>query len=282
MNTEIASRNIILTGIPRSGTTLTCFLLNELPNVVALVEPMRVGEFDPINDRANIVMIDRFFADQRASLLAEGRTVGKSADGVTIDNPLGDAVDSDTGQRVQRHNQRFVRVEKPLDLRLTLVIKHPSAFTALLPALCDSYETYAIVRNPLAILRSWAAAPFAVSQGHAPMAERLDKDLETRLDREDAIEDRQIALLRWFFEQYRRLGTHSIIRYEDIIASNADIVPAAFGIPHRLHHQLETRNKAHLGGASHRPLAEKLIEQAGAYMDHYSAQEILELASPSN
>jgi hypothetical protein len=29
MKPEIASRNIILAGIPRSGTTLTCFLLNQ-------------------------------------------------------------------------------------------------------------------------------------------------------------------------------------------------------------------------------------------------------------
>jgi len=282
VNTEIAPRNIILTGIPRSGTTLTCFLLNQLPNVVALVEPMRVGEFDAVDRRANIDMIDRFFADQRASLLAEGRAIGKSVDGVTIDNPLGDAVDPATGKREQRHNQLFVRVEKPLDPGFTLVLKHPAAFTALLPALCDTYETYAIVRNPLAILRSWAAAPFAVSQGHAPMAERLDKDLEMRLAREDAIEDRQIALLRWFFEQYRRLGPRKIIKYEDIISSNAGILPTVFDIPHRLHHKLETRNKAHLAGNSDGPLADKLVEQAGAYMDHYSAQDILDLALPSN
>jgi len=32
--------DIILTGIARSGTTLTCFLLNKLPQAVALHEPM--------------------------------------------------------------------------------------------------------------------------------------------------------------------------------------------------------------------------------------------------
>ena len=114
------------------------------------------------------------------------------------------------------------------------------------------------------------------------MAERLDRDLETKLARETAVEDRQVVLLLWFFEQYRRLGPHQIIRYEDVISSNAGILPAVFGIPHRLNHTLETRNRAHFGGTSYRPLAEKLIAQGGAYMDHYSAQEILSLASPSN
>jgi len=282
MKTEIASRNIILTGIPRSGTTLTCFLLNQLPNVVALVEPMRVVEFDPIDHRANLRMIDRFFADQRASLLAEGTALGKSVDGATIDNPLSDTINPETGQRELRHNQGFVRVEKPLDLGFTLAVKHPAAFTALLPVLCRTYETFAIVRNPLAVLTSWAAAPFAVSQGHAPMAERLDKGLKTRLARENSIEDRQIALLQWFFEQYQQLGSRNILRYEDVISSNAGIVPTTFDIRHRLHYRLETRNKANLGGTSHRQLAEKIVARVGAYMDHYSAKEILDLASPSS
>jgi hypothetical protein len=105
MKPEIASRNIILTGIPRSGTTLTCFLLNQLPNVVALVEPMRVGELDPIDHRANIDLIGRFFADQRASLLVGGTALGRSVDGATIDNALGDAIDPATYEWRETRNK---------------------------------------------------------------------------------------------------------------------------------------------------------------------------------
>src|SRR5262245_2561552 len=35
-------RNVLVAGIPRSGTTLTCHLLNSLPDIVALHEP--IGE----------------------------------------------------------------------------------------------------------------------------------------------------------------------------------------------------------------------------------------------
>ena len=281
MNAGNTSRNVILTGIPRSGTTLTCFLLNQLPNVVALVEPMRVGEFDPIDHRANIDSIGQFFAAQRGSLLAEGIALGKSVDGATIDNPLGDALDFKTGQRERRYNQVFVRVEKPLDPGFTLALKHPSAFTALLPALRGTYECYAIVRNPLAILRSWGTTPFAVSDGHAPMAERLDKDLRTRLDRIDDVEDRQIALLCWYFEQYRWLGSKNLLRYEDIVESNSGAVPAFFNINYPLHYKLETRNTTRFHSTTHRRVAEKLIDKAGAYLDHYSIEEIFDLVSPS-
>ena len=37
-------RNVILAGIPRSGTTLVVRLLNELPDAVALHEPMQVSK----------------------------------------------------------------------------------------------------------------------------------------------------------------------------------------------------------------------------------------------
>lgn len=40
--------DIILTGVPRSGTTLACLLLSKLPDVVALNEPMRTARFRSI------------------------------------------------------------------------------------------------------------------------------------------------------------------------------------------------------------------------------------------
>ena len=42
---EARDRNIVLTGPGRSGTTLTCFLLNKLPDTVALSEPIAPGKY---------------------------------------------------------------------------------------------------------------------------------------------------------------------------------------------------------------------------------------------
>ena len=62
------TNNIVLTGIPRSGTTLTCHLLNKVPNVVALFEPMLWGGVsDPTNHRTICDSIDRFFQQTRES-----------------------------------------------------------------------------------------------------------------------------------------------------------------------------------------------------------------------
>lgn len=47
--------NIILTGLPRSGTTLSVHLLNKLPNTVGLHEPIKFKEIlDTDNENARI------------------------------------------------------------------------------------------------------------------------------------------------------------------------------------------------------------------------------------
>ncbi|HSK99870.1 MAG TPA: hypothetical protein VK869_06000, partial [Rubrobacteraceae bacterium] len=49
-------RNIVITGPGRSGTTLTCFLLNKLPNTVALSEPISPGKYaDRMPDHEAVV-----------------------------------------------------------------------------------------------------------------------------------------------------------------------------------------------------------------------------------
>src|SRR5689334_16285425 len=44
-------RDVLVTGLPRSGTTLTCHLLQKLPDTVALHEPMDFHKFSPERSR---------------------------------------------------------------------------------------------------------------------------------------------------------------------------------------------------------------------------------------
>ena len=54
--------NLLLAGIPRSGTTLACALLNRLPNVAALPEPMDVTAFAKTPSPSDwIRLLDIFF-----------------------------------------------------------------------------------------------------------------------------------------------------------------------------------------------------------------------------
>ena len=83
--------NIILTGIPRSGTTLTCHLLNKLPQTVALHEPMDVNRFSKLKSREVICQqIGLFFQEARASISSRKEVLSKNILGAVPDNPVGE------------------------------------------------------------------------------------------------------------------------------------------------------------------------------------------------
>lgn len=101
--------DIILTGIARSGTTLSCALLNKLPQMVALHEPMNPAELVGLAyPDGYLERIGDFFTAQRASLMTSGHAISKARDGkvpenpfVETDDPAGLRRSSDGNQNVQ-------------------------------------------------------------------------------------------------------------------------------------------------------------------------------------
>src|SRR5688572_2019651 len=80
-------RNVLITGAPRSGTTLTCHLLNALPDVLALAEPMRVKEFAGLTDHEAVChAITHFFHNQRISVQERRRANSRLVDQTVPDN----------------------------------------------------------------------------------------------------------------------------------------------------------------------------------------------------
>src|SRR5947209_4132371 len=114
--------NVLITGIPRSGTTLVCSLLNKVPDVVALHEPMDVWDFAGARDASAVVtMIENFCAESRRSLREHGFAISKHVGGEIRDNS---AVDQ-AGGRVRRTEHGKISIDKSLTENFTLAIKHP-------------------------------------------------------------------------------------------------------------------------------------------------------------
>ena len=68
------NRNLIITGIPRSGSTLACSLLNRLPDVVALNETMNIGELLALPDaESRVRAIADYFAETRRTIDRTGK-----------------------------------------------------------------------------------------------------------------------------------------------------------------------------------------------------------------
>ena len=274
--------DVLVTGIPRSGTTLVCSLLNKLPDIVALHEPMDVWDFVNCRNGNEIAdLIGKFCAESRESLRQQGFAISKHVGGEIRDNAAGDQVDS-AGKRVRRTEHGKISIDKPLSENFTLVIKHPLAFTALLDSLSQRFECYAMVRNPLATLASWNSLDWLkVKNGHAPIAEKLDADLARKLSNaSDAIE-RQIQILEWSHDRFHRfLPERAVIRYEDLITSRArelaKIFPAAAGFDE----ELVSRNLNKFYDRDlMMDLGQRLMRRDGPLWNFYSRRDVENLIS---
>jgi hypothetical protein len=278
-------RNVLITGTPRSGTTLLCSLLNKLPDTVALHEPMNVWEFPNCPDATAIAdVIERFCSDTRKSLLEKGVAVSKHVGGLIPDNVAADQVNR-SGTRLRHTEHGPVRIDKPLSEKFALAIKHPVAFTALLGTLSKRFECVAIVRNPLSMLASWnSLAWLNVRNGHAPIGEKLDAKLHQDLAAEPDVFERQIHILEWFYNQFREfLPDDRIIKYEDLITSRGRELSSFFPEAAQLNESLVSKNvNKFYDKALMQELGEKLLRRSGVVWDFYDRSDVEKLLAAVN
>jgi len=278
-------RNVLITGTPRSGTTLLCSLLNKLPDTVALHEPMNVWEFPNCPDATAIAdVIERFCGDTRKSLLEKGVAVSKHVGGLIPDNVAADQVNR-SGTRLRHTEHGPVRIDKPLTDKFALAIKHPVAFTALLPTLSKRFECVAIVRNPLSMLASWnSLAWLNVRNGHAPIGEKLDSQLQQDLAAEPDVFERQIHILEWFYRRFREnLPENRILKYEELIESQGRNLGAFFPDAAQLNENLVSKNvNKFYDKALMQDLGDKLLKRSGVIWDFYDKSDVEDLLTEVN
>lgn len=266
-------RNIVLTGVPRSGTTLCCKLLGQATDTVALFEPMPVHEL-PLQRQDAVEQVREFFATSRRRLLETGEAVSQQIGGQVPDNPFGDAR-AEGGARFRLAELGNIAIGKPLSTDFTLVVKHNAAFTALLPELGEAFDCYAVIRNPLAVLASWNSVDLPVAMGRMPAGERLDPLLAERLDAEPDLLRRQLCLLDWIYGRFAAsVPPENMLRYEQVVGSNARVLGEVTGVavpPSAL----VSRNASSLYDPDAcRRYAEGLMAQEGAWWHFYDAADV--------
>jgi ribosome-associated protein YbcJ (S4-like RNA binding protein) len=274
-------------------------LLNLLPDTVALDEPIdmapMINQFAPPHQSSgppdangashpSLVcdFLDRFLAETRESITTRKSAVSYQVQG----RVLGAKVADDQGPlrpRTDMSTRREIRLEKELSANFLLVAKHPVAFTALLETLVQRFPVFAIVRNPLSLLSSWQTVPFPIREGRlVPVAERFDPRLASTLATIDNRLDRQLHILGWYFEKYRRLLPEDrIIRYEDVVGSGGRALSVIASGASELNERLENRNRAAVyDRRAMRMIAERLLEAEGAYWRFYTRESVSSLLDP--
>ena len=262
-------RNIILTGPPRSGTTLTCHLINKLPNIVALHEPMNLKMF---SDRKSALQnIKSFFGEMRQMIKEENKAISRIKDGKIPTNPF----ESGDNNRKSIVEKGEFEIDKPLNDEFDLVIKQNGHFSFLLEELKDSYECYSVIRNPLTVLASWNSIQAPVSRGNLNVLKSLDPILWNRLEGINSIYDRQVTLLNELFSALQYISNKNLIRYEELISvggKNLSVLhPEATKLNEHLENQ-NSKNKYDKKTLSH--LADKLITTGGAWTQYYNESDL--------
>ncbi len=272
----MARNDVLISGTPRSGTTLTCHLLNKVPDTVALHEPMRVKGFAELDGHTAIAEAVQTFCDgQRESLHERGRAISKNVGGAVPDNPHG-SEKGESGLRKSKASKSEIVVDKPLTEDFTLVIKHNAAFTAVLGDLVKRFRVYAVMRNPLAVMTSWNSIDFNAQRGHVPAGERLDPRLRDALAALDDPLDRQLHLLDWFHEQWHRhLPPESFIRYEEVVESKGRALSVIQPLAADLDEPLESRNLSKLYDREMMlRIGERLLASEGAQWQSYTKESV--------
>ena len=270
------SRTWLLSGVPRSGTSLCCRLAGALPDTVALSEPIRRNAFGGMDTPH-----ERLRPYRRLSRGRRGREFWpqRRASSVQVDGRLDDnrtaSRHTDAGLRRLRGEWGEIAIDKPLSARFTLLIKHNALFAALLPRLTESFSCLALVRNPLSVLASWQTVDLPVHRGRIPAGEELDGDLRRALEREPEVLGRQLIVLDWFFGQFlAHLDPHDIIRYEDVVESGGVALFRRLGHARARPVELMSRNDSALyDEAMIDTLLKALLDGGGCWTRFYGRED---------
>jgi Sulfotransferase domain len=276
----MTTRNVVLTGLPRGGTTLTCRLLNHLPDTVALHEPIAPGRFaDAEDDQAVLEGMERFFRRMRRMIRREKVAVSKNVGGKITDHAY-EQSRSRSGLRTPTGGKGAekgkIPLEKELDRNFLLVVKQPALFSSLLPVLAQRFPCYALVRNPLSVLASWNSVDHKVREGHSRGAELYDEVLRDELASTDDRVSRQLLLLSWWYERfYTTLDGDHIIRYEELVSSGGRALSTINPAAKMLNEPLSSHNLNVLyDHGEMRELGSRLLRTEGAYWRFYTRESV--------
>lgn len=212
--------DLLITGIPRSGTTLATAIVDGLKDSLALSEPqVHVDLMASCPDEtalyAGIVRVQKELRHQ----ILKGFPVmdRRRPDG----RPLTDYYPRDKGAVASLRTERpIARPNLPTDF--LLATKHNALYTAILPEIIEAeqFTVLIITRNPVDVLLAWQGLPIPVSSARLPAGERYWPELAKAAGSPHTLLEKQADLLELFFARYHRFGREKVARlarYEDIL-----------------------------------------------------------------
>ncbi|MBV8939849.1 MAG: hypothetical protein JO089_08455 [Alphaproteobacteria bacterium] len=218
------TRNVLLTGIPRCGTTLLTAFYDRQADAAALNEPqwqydamMRLKDAVPAEDYVKWLIGD--LADIRRKLLhGVPLPERRAADGTAVTNYYrAHAQDKESREVVSA--VPFTRAGLSQDFMLA--VKHNGLYLGVLDALAASGEftIVALVRHPVGAIASWNEVNVPIRQGRLPAAEGYWPEIGALAAAPMEILEKQVRLYDLLCARLlqHRQRIH-LLRYEDFLA----------------------------------------------------------------
>ncbi|MEZ5471423.1 MAG: sulfotransferase [Marinicella sp.] len=220
-------KNIFITGIPRSGTSLLTFLFSNNRDYLCFSEPAFVKRVkkNASTKKEVVVALEKEINDIRK----------KIANGVEINIRLskGNEVPDNYFQRSAPSSGQ---VEKTSELKYVIfspevalknfVIKNNLLFTSCLEELIGLGDVLATVRHPLHTLLSWNSLDIPVSKGNVYTGEKFSQSLNELPSRQNLLL-RQIKIIDWFYAKYTNNHV-CLIKYEDLVVNPKQVLSPWF------------------------------------------------------
>jgi hypothetical protein len=222
--------DLIITGAPRSGTSLAASIIDQAPGCLCLSEPESHVQLmqNAISAAEFVAKIGQDFDTVRRSILAGGSVLDRrDTDGAPITNYF-----TNPGRDGQREALYTIRpITRPrLPADFVLGMKHVALYGAVLPELVQAgrYRLIALVRDPVALLLSWRSLNLPISRGRLPAGERFWPELRSLGEAELELTEKQIRICDLLFGRFLGwAGRVAILRYEHLVADPAILLRAA-------------------------------------------------------
>lgn len=219
-------KNYLITGLPRSGTTLLTSLLSENMEAVTFSEPEWLKEVR--NKSSDCYEFTQEFSIKLTSLRSDirnGKPIYIKTSRFNQGLPQNYYHRNTKGKIVVDKDETPViypkdYAEKPF------IIKANAQFTACLEDLIkdEDYKLICLVRNPVATIMSWRSLDIPVSKGNMKIAEKFCSNFISETEASDLLV-KQVLIANWFFKQYKRFSNDiTILKYEDLIKNATKIL----------------------------------------------------------
>lgn len=211
-------RNVILTGIPRSGTTLAASIIDSLPDTVCLNEPdWQVSKVTDTGKNFAKWLVGDFAQTRQKLLSGEPITDRRSQEGEAVTNYF--LVDP-ASKQTQRNFKKIPFTRSGLSPDFTLAIKHNGPYLAALKPIVELnyFTVIAIVREPIGVIHSWRSVDLPISRGDLPTAKHYWPRMAELIAHDIDLLEKQVKMYDLMCERlYEQRERIHLLPYETLL-----------------------------------------------------------------